>query len=45
MVVTEMLEMASVHKHKHILNLGAVKQNEAIKQCQIHLFPIYNVNV
>lgn len=46
MVVMEMLVMVSiVHKHKHILNLGAVKQNAAIKQGHIHIFPVYNVNV
>jgi len=46
MVVTEMLVMVStIHKHKHIMNLEAVKHNAAIKQCQIHLFPVYNVNV
>jgi len=46
MVVMEMLVMVStIYKHKHILNFGAVKQNAAIKQCQIHLFPVYNVNV
>ena len=41
-----MLVMVStIHKHKHIMNLEAVKHNAAIKQCQIHLFPVYNVNV
>jgi len=35
----------TIHKHKRILNLGAVKQNATIKQCQIHLFPVYSVNV
>lgn len=46
MVVMEMLVMVStIHKHKHILNLGAVRQNAAIKQCQSRMFPVYNVSV